>query len=239
MDLILVTYNCQSFLRECLATLKEYTSLPYRLWIIDNHSTDQTVASLKRLTEHHFWRQRVKIIFNPRNLGLAKAWNLGIELGHSPYLVFINPDLKFTPSWLERLKECADAYPESGVVGTKVVDFNGRIDHFGFINGIVRGRGELYTPDKYTDLLAVDGIHGCCFLVKREIIPVVGKFDEQFFLYAEEDDYCQRVRTAGYQVILSNSVVYHFGSGCKMPTEERNRHHQESLRKFLAKLGRE
>jgi len=236
MDLILVSYNCRSFLSECLRTLKEYTTLPFHLWIIDNHSTDQTSTYLKRLSENHFWKQKIKVIFNPHNLGLAKAWNIGINLSNSPYLVFINPDLKFTAGWLERLKECADTYPRAGIVGTKVVDFNGFIDHFGFIDEIVRGRGEVYTPDKYTELLAVDGIHGCCFLIKREIIPIVGVFDEQFFLYAEEDDYCQRVRKAGYQIMLSNSIVYHFGSGCQMPIAERNRHHQESLTKFMRKL---
>ncbi len=160
---------------------------------------------------------------------------MGIDRTDGKYMLFLNPDIKLTPGWLKHMVDCAERHPEAGVIGAKILNYNGIIDHAGFSGGIVRGRGEPESPGRYEDEVAVDGIHGCCFLVKRSIIPVVGRFDEQFFLYAEEDDYCIRVRNAGYRVMVSPAVIYHYGAGSTISRQTRHNYHQASLAKMAQK----
>lgn len=228
----MVTYNSRPFLPDFFNSLKISTQLPYHLFIFDNNSTDTSRSYLERLVKRDpFWR-RVKLILNPKNTNLAAVWNHGIDLGTGKYIVLLNPDIKFTPSWLETMVDCAERFPAAGIIGAKIVHFNDIIDHAGFKDGIVRGRNEPNDPQKYNTPVEVDMIHGCCFLIKRAILPVVGKFDEQFFLYGEENDYCIRVKQAGFSVMVSPAVIYHFGAGAAITISKRRLLLKESVEKL-------
>ena len=155
------------------------------------------------------------------------------------YIVFLNPDIQLTPGWLETMVAWSQKYPEAGVIEATIVHYNGIIDHAGYKDGIVFGRGENLADWKShsggSSELPVDMIHGCCFLVKREIIPVVGKFDERFFLYCEENDNCIRVRKTGFTIVCSPAVVYHYGSGAGIPRHKRTEYLRQSMEIFNAK----
>lgn len=240
IDIVLVTYNSRRFLPEFFTTLKNSTELPFHLIVIDNASTDQTRSYLNRLRAHTPATEsirRMKLICNSTNLGVARAWNLGINSGDGAYVVFVNPDLKFSIGWLEKMVHCAENHPQAGVIGAKIVHFNNTIDHAGFLGGTVRGRGESGDTERYNQEVEVEGIHGCCFLVKRQILQAVGHFDERFFLYAEEDDYCIRVRQAGFAVFYSPAKIYHFSAGSVIPLSKRRKLHSISLQKFYNKWG--
>ncbi len=237
IDIIVVTYNSRYFLHDFFTSLKYPIHLPFQLTIIDNRSVDKTREYLTGLQKRYSLHFRSRLIMNRQNLGLAKAWNLGIKQTNGKYIVLVNPDIKFTPGWLEQMTGCAERHPQAGIIGAKILNYNETIDHAGFQNGVVHGRGEPNKPGLYEDEAAVDNIHGCCFLIKRAIIPVVGFFDERFFLYAEEDDYCMRVKKAGYQVIVSPATIYHYGSGSTISRQARNQYHQASLAKMIQKWG--
>jgi GT2 family glycosyltransferase len=235
VDLVLVTYNSRRFLTEFLGSLKNSTRIPYHLIVIDNASTDQTRSYLNRVKFKDSAHHRMQLQFNPRNKGVSKAWNQGINSCTGNYVVLLNPDIQFGQNWLEQMVDCAESHPDAGVVGAKIVDYNQVIDHAGFVNGIVLGRGEADHPSHYNQIVEVDGIHGCCFLVKRQIFQAVGTFDERFFIYAEEDDFCIRVKQAGYHVLYCPATIYHYGSGSDIPLPKRHQLHQESLTKFYKK----
>jgi GT2 family glycosyltransferase len=237
VDLILVTYNSRRFLPDFLDSLKSSTNIPFHLFVIDNASTDQTRSYLTRIQFKDSAYHRMRLLFNTGNTGVAKAWNLGIGSCTGTYVVLVNPDIKFGRFWLEQMVECAENHPDSGVVGAKILGFNQVIDHAGFVNGVVLGRGEPNDPAKHNQIIAVDGIHGCCFLVRRQIFQTIGTFDERFFIYAEEDDFCIRVRQAGYQVLYCPATIYHYGSGSDIPISKRHQLHHESLIKFKEKWG--
>jgi GT2 family glycosyltransferase len=237
VDLVLVTYNSRRFLPDFLDSLKRSTNIPYHLIVIDNASTDQTSSYLNRVQFKDSFYHRMRLRFNARNIGVAKAWNLGINTCTGTYVVLVNPDIKFEPNWLEQMVQCAESHPNSGVVGAKILDFNQVIDHAGFVNGVVLGRGEKNDPARYNQIMEVDGIHGCCFLVKRQILQTIGNFDERFFIYAEEDDFCIRVKQAGYQVLYCPATICHYGSGSDIPLRKRHELHHESLKKFNEKWG--
>ena len=80
--------------------------------VIDNNSTDGSRAYLKRMKQANSIGKRMKLVLNPINAGVAKAWNQGIDLCHGKYLVFLNPDLKLTPGWLEKMIRVPNATRE-------------------------------------------------------------------------------------------------------------------------------
>lgn len=237
VDLILVTYNSRRFLPDFMASLKNSTNIPFHLIVIDNASTDQTRSYLNRIKFKDSKYHSMRIRLNPKNEGVAKAWNQGLSACTGDYIVLLNPDIKFGEFWLEQMVHCAENYPDSGVIGAKILNYDRTIDHAGFIDGVVLGRGEYDEPAKYHQIREVDGIHGCCFMVKRQILQTTGTFDERFFIYAEEDDFCIRVKKAGFKVLYCPATIYHFGSGSDIPLMKRHQLHQESLQKFYAKWG--
>lgn len=237
-DLIMVSYNSRPFLPKFFDGVKNKTAYPLHLIVIDNNSSDGSRAYLKKMKQSDSIGKRMKLILNPKNLGVAKAWNMGINVCKGEYILFLNPDLKLTSGWLEKLISCAERHPKAGVVGAKILNFDGTIYHAGFVNGVVRGKGKKNAPDRYGTEVAVHGIQGCCFLVKRSIIPKVGKFDERFFIYAEEDDYCLRVRKAGYKVMYAPVPIYHHREGSAVPPEKRRRLRLASKAKFHEKWGK-
>ena len=147
--------------------------------------------------------------------------------------------LSFGQWWLEQMIECAENHPDSGVIGAKILGFNQVIDHAGFVNGVVRGRGENDDRLNYDQIHKVDGIHGCCFLIKRQVLQTIGTFDERFFIYAEEDDFCIRVKQAGYSILYCPATIYHYGAGSDIPLSKRQKLHHHSLKKFYEKWGLE
>jgi GT2 family glycosyltransferase len=231
----MVTYNSRRFLPDFFTSLSQNTSYPFRLIVIDNYSTDHSRDYLSRISRTHPLKRHLKLVFNSRNLGLAKAWNQGIKLGDSAYLVFLNPDIILTSGWLNRLVDCAKRKPQAAVVGAKIVNYNGIIAHAGFLNKLVLGRGQPVDNSLWNLEMEVDGIHGCCFLVKRAFLSEYGAFDERFFLYAEEDDLCTRVKNAGYQVVVCPVPIYHYGAGSAVSPKRRAQYHQASLKKFVEK----
>lgn len=231
----MVTYNSRRFLPDFFTSLSKNTSYPFRLIVIDNHSTDRSQDYLSRISRTHPLRRHLKLVHNPKNLGLAKAWNQGISLCASNYLVFLNPDIILTPGWLEQLVDCAKRQPQAAVVGAKILSYNQIITHAGFLNQIVLGRGQPAGTYLSNSEIEVDGIHGCCFLVKRAFLQAYGAFDERFFLYAEEDDLCARVKKTGHQVILCPVPIYHYGAGSAVSPKRRAQYHQASLEKFKEK----
>lgn len=219
-DIVMISYNSLRFLPAFFHFIKSKTRYPYQLFVFDNMSTDGSRAYLERIKKVDSISPRMKLILNPQNFGVSKVWNRGISLGNAPYIVFLNPDIKLTPNWLERMVACAERHPEAGIVGVKILNYNGTIAHAGRI-GRVRGSGEKNTTGKYSQEIKVHGIQGSCFLIKRSIIPVIGKFDERFFVYGEEDDYCLRARKAGFSVMYCPVPVYHYHEGSSVPTERR------------------
>lgn len=228
VDIIIVNYNTQEYLKDLIRSIKRHTRYPYRLIIIDNKSTDNSKDYLDQIKA-----RGVKVIYNQSNLGTSKAWNQGIKLGSGKYIMILNPDTRVTPNWLTRLIAYAEEDEKIAIVGTKQVNQNNMIVHAGVIekNGqaIARGIGEKDHPGKFNK--PVDCLHicGACLLIKRKHIPVLGYFDERYFLYAEETDYCRHARLVGFRVICTPVTITHFTEGSPLNRNKRHQMHMKSV----------
>ena len=199
--------------------------LNIELIIVDNGSTDDTISMLQAEFP------AVKLIQNSQNEGFAKPSNQALRLSQGQYLLVLNPDTIVLPGALNKLVQYMMEHPEVGICGPKVLNRDGTLQKackrgvsrpwaaFSYFTGL----SSLFPHSKlfggyllnYLDedqVHEVDGISGSCMLIRRQVIQQIGYFDERFFAYQEDADFCFQAQKAGWKVIyLPTAQVIHFG----------------------------
>jgi GT2 family glycosyltransferase len=212
VDLVVVNFNTKTLLARCLASLRRYSGEPgsYRLWVVDNGSTDGSVPFIRSLP----W---VTGVYNRENRGYATACNQGIKAGRAPVIILLNSDTLATAGWLPPLVKALQD-PKVAVVGPRLVTPDGFLVGAGVIgdetNPVIRGWGQPDDPALFAEPTVCLSVCGACLGLKRELLPELGYFDENYFHYFEETDYCYRARRHGYEVLyVPDSRVLHLVNG--------------------------
>ncbi len=224
-DIIIVNYNSTDYLLKCLATvIDSLGEFPASIYVQDNHSQDCPERISSRFPE-------VRVELNPENLGFAAAVNQAIRLGTSPYVILLNPDSLMEPGFFEAVAPYLERHPSVGIVGPKILDGDGSIQgsarSFPTPLTAFFGRKSLFTrlfpENRITNAnvltnrcdgvtpMEVDWVSGACMIVRREAIEQVGMFDERFFMYWEDADWCRRMWDGGWKVVyfpLSRVIHY-------------------------------
>ncbi len=199
--------------------------LDIELIIVDNGSTDDTIQMLQ--AEFPVAR----LIQNSRNEGFARPSNQALRASQGRYLLVLNPDTIILPGALNKLVQYMAEHPEVGICGPKVLNRDGSLQKackrgvsrpwaaFSYFTGL----STLFPHSKlfggyllnYLDedqVQEVDGISGSCMLIRREVIKQVGYFDERFFAYQEDADFCFQAKKAGWKVVyMPAAQIFHFG----------------------------
>jgi GT2 family glycosyltransferase/glycogen synthase len=228
LDVIIVNYNSTPQLLQCVRSLlsaSEGTSLS--IHVQDNASQKGDVSVVvKDFPE-------VLLTRNSRNLGFAKAVNRAIKNGSAPYVLILNPDTLVLPGLLNAILGYMENHPEVGVLGPKILDSDGVVQgsarSFPNLLTALFGRKSIlskimpHNPITRENILTVlsDGMNpmevgwvsGACMLVRRDAIDNVGPFDERFFMYWEDADWCRRMWRKGWKVIYfpEASMIHHVG----------------------------
>lgn len=197
--IIVLNYNTpRDLLSRCLRSLRSTIYPNCRVALVDNASTDDSVAYVRS----HF--PEVKIVENNRNTGYPGGNNLGIRYAltcGSPYCVLLNPDTAIIdPDWLEKLVTLAERDRLVGLLGCQEVDDPTLIVGRQMEEKIVQITPRMWDAPKAT---------GAAMLVKADLVKAIGLFDEAYFCYAEEDDLAYRARLAGFSVRQSNIPIFH------------------------------
>jgi len=221
---IVVNWNAREDLRRCLQSLKSAPRphVSHSVWVVDNASTDGSPA----LVASEF--PDVRLIVNDDNLGFSRANNQAIAQsaeGGSRYVLLLNSDAQIHPGALDALAAWADAHPRAGVVGPKVLNPDGSLQHScrryptlgaGFFRNTYLGRwfpnnkyaqDYLMTDFDHAEARPVDWVSGCAMLLRRELIAQTGALDERFYMYCEDVDICRRAWDAGWQVVYVPAAV--------------------------------
>jgi GT2 family glycosyltransferase len=224
LAVVVVSYRCESLLRDCLRSLREHPpGRPTTIHVVDNASGDGTAEMVAR----EFGE--VDLRANDRNLGFGTANNLAIRDTDSRYVLVLNPDTRITAGALDRLLEIMDSRPEVGMCGPRLVLEDGSIDHaakrsfptplsaLGHFTGIGRRRdsGTLAAyraPD--VEAGRVDAVNGAFMLIRRAALDDVGLFDEGYWMYMEDLDLSYRFARAGWVTWYEPGVtVIHVKAG--------------------------
>ena len=209
-SIIMLSWNAPEYTEIAVRSIREHTTVPYEIIIVDNGSQAATIERLKRLSDVH-------IIYNDRNMGFAHGCNQGIAAASGTHLVLLNNDVIVTDGWLEALLDAHRRIPTIGisaprsnyVAGHQQV-FNAQYPsveqmHVFAAERALRFRRRLYFTDR---------VIGFCLCISREVINEVGGIDTRYPVgNFEDDDYCLRVRAAGYEIaVCEDSFIHHFGN---------------------------
>jgi len=211
-SIVITNYNGGSLLGNCVESIRRH-SRDYKIILVDNHSTDDSLSTVKA-------DQDLLLIRLPRNLGFARATNKGIRASVGQHIVLLNSDTVVTPKWLDKLIETAERSPRIGIVtpkllrpGSSIIDSTGHLYQYQTATCLDRGQGQMDHGqfDRLTELVSTSFP---CVLMKREMIETVGLLDEKMFFYFEDVDYCLRARLEGWRVVFCpQSSVYHARGG--------------------------
>lgn len=205
--IVILTWNGLDLTRRCLSSI-DFESLPSNVQIIvvDNGSKDGTQKYLLSLP-------RVTLIENDKNLGYARAVNIGIRAADPEAdIVLLNNDVELIEqNWLKRLAETAYAQVERGVVGVKIVRDDGTLQHCGAYLPLDTMWGQQLAGGE-VDIGQYAGVNECesvvfaCVYIKRATIKKVGLLSEEFFAYFEDTDYCIRTSLAGLKIVINGDI---------------------------------
>jgi GT2 family glycosyltransferase len=188
-------------------------NLEVEILVVDNASGDRSAE----MVAEQF--PQVRLHRSPKNLGFPGGNNVGYRLSRGRYFLLLNSDTVVAPGAFAELVRFADANPQAGIVGPRVLNPDGSLQmscrRFPTLGaGLFRNTplGRLFPKNRFTrDYLMtdwdhhverpVDWVSGCCLLARRQMVEEIGLLDEGYFMYCEDVDWAYRAGQAGWQVL--------------------------------------
>ncbi|MDD5687527.1 MAG: glycosyltransferase family 2 protein [Elusimicrobia bacterium] len=227
LSINIVNYNNRQYLLDCLKSIYENIHrVKFSVLVIDNNSTDNST----NLIQNKY--PLVKILKNEKNIGFAKAHNIGFKLTDAKYILILNPDTLVVDDSIEKMVEYLEQNSKVGIVGPKILNPDRSLQYTGtkypnnmnllfetffldkfFPNSKLFGRHKgIY--DSYSETAQKEYLQGSCLMMKKQVLADIGFFDEIYFMYFEETDLCYRANKKDWQICrLGNTSIVHFGGG--------------------------
>ena len=217
ISIITVNYNGLSLTVELLNSIRNLSYKNLEVFVVDNASKE----SPQQYLMEHF--PEVKCICSDANLGFAGGNNLAARQAKGDFIFYINNDAEITEGCLEKLVSLFEKRPKLGIVSPLICYFkeskgasNDLIQYAGMtqMNALTARNSTIgeKTRDigQYADAKPTAYAHGAAMMVSRKAAEKVGLMFEDFFLYYEELDWCERIRKAGFEIFVEPSArIYH------------------------------
>jgi N-acetylglucosaminyl-diphospho-decaprenol L-rhamnosyltransferase len=260
LSIIVVSWNVLSLLRACLASLQASAGIGWsdgssphaEVIVVDNGSEDGTAAALAAEFP------RIRLVANPDNRGFTRANNQGLALSRGRYVFFLNPDTRVAPDALRLLLEFMDGHPAAGVAGPQLRYGDGSLQssrrrfptlgtalfestpltwHLSPQHNRWARRYHLDDCPAGSEPQTVDWLVGAALFVRRDALEQVGGFDEGYFMYSEELDWCRRASAAGWQVVYvpAAKVIHYEGRSSEQAVAARHIRFQTSKVRYFRK----
>ncbi|MEH6547939.1 MAG: glycosyltransferase family 2 protein [Sneathiella sp.] len=228
MSVIIVNWNVRDMVLDCIRSVNEQTQSTYEIIVVDNNSSDGSVEAIGNEFD------QVQIIANDTNKGFAAANNQALEVSQGDYLLLLNPDTLVKDRAIDKMIQWMDTDPSIGCGGCQVFESENLIQKTCFSDptlwniflvqtGLHRvsktshfwGKPEYSWWDRCSEM-EVDVVSGMIMLIPRKVFEAVGEMDDAFFVYAEEADWCRRIRAHGYKCVFTPTAhIIHRDGGSK------------------------
>lgn len=224
LSIIIVSYNVKYYLHQCIdSLLKAVKDIDAEICIIDNHSKDGTVDSLK------IYGRNIKVIASVHNNGFAKANNIAIRQTSGDYVLLINPDTFVGENTIKRCLEFMDSHPNAGGLGVQMLKSDGTkalesrrglptpMTSFYKMCGLCakfptnKRFGKYYMCDmSWNKPGEIEIISGAFLMTRRSALDKIGLLDEDFFMYGEDIDLSYRLLKNGYENWYLPTKILHY-----------------------------
>ncbi|MBN1592077.1 MAG: glycosyltransferase family 2 protein [Candidatus Coatesbacteria bacterium] len=253
---IIVTFNSEREIRACLESISAQNLEDYRVVVVDNASSDDTVGEI-RLS-----KADLTLIENSTNRGFAAACNQAASAADSEFILLLNPDARLCDGAVSELVSAIRSEDGAGIAGPRLLSEDGRLlpsayrfptifqeiaylfrlkpiltsGPFKAIFGkfLSRWFGQF---DPHDTRRVVDSVLGACMLIRGELWRELNGFNERFFLFYEEKDFCKRALDAGYRTIFvpDAQAIHEIGASCRSNPTETDIMKRESMMRYYRK----
>lgn len=226
LSIIVVNYNAREFLKKCVKSIVENVKgVSYEIIVVDNNSSDGSSDMVKKEFP------QVKLIASKINSGFSKANNQGVKISEkSKYILFLNPDTIVQNQTIGRMIDFMETHKNAGASTCKLVMLNGKMDdaiHRGFptpwnalchFSGVEKlfPRSKLFSGyslgwKNLSSSHEIDVLAGAFMLVRREAGEGVKWWDEDYFFYGEDIDFCYMLKQKGWKIYyVPDVLITHF-----------------------------
>lgn len=235
ISVVVLTYNSSKHIKKCLESILKQIHDKSEIIVIDNNSDDETVKVLSSI-------KKIIVKTNKKNVGFAAGVNKGIRLARNNYILLLNPDTVLKNGAVKEILKCLDAM-KADIAGGIAYRVDGSIHGsyvrkpniltllFDYTNlrklvlGDIVHKHHYYLDEKYPSKPSpVDVVSGAFMLIRKDVFKKIGYFDERFFMYLEDVDFCVRAIDKGLKVVLCpKSKISHIG-GASSKNSDRIRH---------------
>jgi hypothetical protein len=219
--IIILNWNTAHFLKQFLPSVIQARYPDKEIYVIDNHSADDSVTMLKRDFP------QVHVVEMPENKGYAASYNYGLSTILADYYILLNSDIEVTDHFISPIIDLMEKNPEIGICQPKLLSLaekqtfeyagaaGGWIDRMGY--PFARGR-VLLTVEKDSGQYDASGeifwATGACMFLKKAVYQKIGGFYDYYWMHQEDIDLCWRAQKSGFKIYTCpESVVYHIGGG--------------------------
>jgi GT2 family glycosyltransferase len=232
LSVIITNRNTRDVLRACLVSLlPDLKRGDVEVIVVDNGSTDGSVE----MVQSEF--PQVRVLAMGENRGFAVANNAGMQIAAGDYFLILNSDTEILGDALSRICDYMDAHPDIGVIGPKLLNTDGTLQYscrrfpsfrtafFHRYSLMTRlfprnrfSQQYLMTDVGHDNIMDVDWVSGAALVVRRKVVDTVGGLDEGFFMYAEDVDWCYRIKQAGWRVVYfpEARIMHHIGQSTRL-----------------------
>jgi len=232
IDIVIVNWNAGKYIHSCIESIhKNSDGLINQIIVVDNNSSDSSDAAIENMS-------KVRLIKLQKNLGFAKACNIGATYAKSNYLLFLNPDTIIYPGVFVRVYSFMvnEDNAQIAICGVQQINREGEVSRhccrkptkcsfiyltIGF-SIIFPKLGHLMQDWNHSDSRQVDHVIGSFYFIRRKIFEGLQGFDERFFVYLEDLDLSIRVKKLGWKIMyLSDVSIKHFCGGSSQQIKSR------------------
>lgn len=240
ISVIVVSYSSENFIEKCISSVLENLPKSGEVIVLDNNSTDKTVDILEK------FENKIKLIKSKENLGFSKGNNRASKEATGDYLFFLNPDTEIETS-LDPLVAFYENTTDAGIVAPKLIMPSGEIQESvkklptiigAFKEYILRAKKAYsqYVPDT-DEPVSVEMVYGAAWLIKKELFRELGGFNEKFFMYYEDADFCKRLGRLGKKVYYYPGVSIKHLVGATRTDKDKYKLNLESSKKYHGLIG--
>jgi len=225
LSIVVVSYNTKQITLECLRSIREQTTIPYELVVIDNASPDGSAEAIAKEFPD------LRLIAATTNHGFAKANNIAVAETTGDLVLLLNPDTLVLDRAVDRIVTFARTHPSARIWGGRTLFPNGELNpsscwrRMSLWTLLCRTTGmdrllsdspmfnaEAYGGWKRDTEREVDVVSGCFFLIERSLWDELGGFDLTYVMYGEEVDLCHRAQAFHARPrITPNAEIVHYG----------------------------
>lgn len=236
ISVIIVSYNSQGFIEKCINSVLKNLSEKSEVIVLDNASNDKTVDILKKFGD------KIILVQSGENLGFAKGCNLAAKKARGEYLFILNPDTEIQRPIFDELIKFYETTVDMGIVAPKLIMQDDKVQAsvkrlptlWGafkeYILGIKNSYSEFVPVSDESQ--EVEMAYGAAWLIKKDLFNKLGGFDEKFFLYYEDVDFCRRVRENNKKIYYYPKVLIKHLVGATKSEQDKYKLNLESAQKY-------